>query len=56
MRYAGVFFPELCEKQRFNPHRAMIELLSSGGSGAAAGPMSSESSNYLAGAPAPVFF
>ncbi|XP_047314011.1 uncharacterized protein LOC124917698 [Impatiens glandulifera] len=25
----GVFLPELCEKQRTNPHRAMLELLSS---------------------------
>ncbi|KAI3819062.1 hypothetical protein L1987_12884 [Smallanthus sonchifolius] len=44
----GVFLPDLCEKQRSNPHRAMIELLSSG---AAAGPAASEN---LAGAPAPV--
>ncbi|XP_042021177.1 uncharacterized protein LOC121768705 [Salvia splendens] len=27
----GVFLPALCEKQRSNPHRAMLELLSSGG-------------------------
>lgn len=39
--------PDLCEKQRSNPHRAMIELLSSG---AAAGPVTSEN---LTGAPAP---
>ncbi|GKB42381.1 PAR1-like protein [Tanacetum coccineum] len=26
----GVYLPDLCEKQRTNPHRAMIELLSSG--------------------------
>ncbi|KAI3732326.1 hypothetical protein L1987_63530 [Smallanthus sonchifolius] len=44
----GVFLPDLCEKQRSNPRRAMIELLSSG---AAAGPAASEN---LAGAPAPV--
>ncbi|KAF5762610.1 hypothetical protein HanRHA438_Chr15g0682951 [Helianthus annuus] len=44
----GVFLPDLCEKQRSNPHRAMIELLSSG---AAAGPATSE--NLAAAAPAP---
>nr|GEX05769.1 hypothetical protein [Tanacetum cinerariifolium] len=44
----GVYLPDLCEKQRTNPHRAMIELLSSG---AAAGPVGSEN---LVGAPAPV--
>ncbi|KAH6798394.1 hypothetical protein C2S51_034878 [Perilla frutescens var. frutescens] len=27
----GVFLPLLCEKQKSNPHRAMLELLSSGG-------------------------
>ncbi|PWA36557.1 PAR1-like protein [Artemisia annua] len=43
----GVYLPDLCEKQRTNPHRAMIELLSSG---AAAGPVGSEN---LVGAPAP---
>ncbi|XP_068342149.1 uncharacterized protein [Pyrus communis] len=26
----GVFLPDLCDKQRSNPHRAMIALLSSG--------------------------
>ena len=39
--------PDLCEKQRTNPHRAMIELLSSG---AAAGPVGSE--NLVGAAPA----
>ncbi|OVA17719.1 PAR1 [Macleaya cordata] len=34
----GVFLPDLCEAQRTNPHRAMIELMSSGG---APGPISS---------------
>lgn len=28
---AGAFLPALCELQRTNPHRSMIELLSSGG-------------------------
>ncbi|KAI7726644.1 hypothetical protein M8C21_027009, partial [Ambrosia artemisiifolia] len=44
----GVFLPDLCDKQRSNPHRAMIELLSSG---AAAGPAAA--TENLAGAPAP---
>ncbi|KAK1437123.1 hypothetical protein QVD17_02908 [Tagetes erecta] len=44
----GVFLDDLCEKQRSNPRRAMIEFLSSG---AAAGPVASE--NLNAGAPAP---
>ncbi|XP_050380791.1 uncharacterized protein LOC126798019 isoform X2 [Argentina anserina] len=35
----GVFLPDLCERQRSNPHRAMIELMSSGD--AAPGPVSS---------------
>ncbi|KAI3677502.1 hypothetical protein L6452_36766 [Arctium lappa] len=43
----GVYLPELCEKQRSNPRRAMVELLSSG---VAAGPISSEN---IRGAPAP---
>ncbi|XP_073034264.1 uncharacterized protein [Primulina eburnea] len=47
----GVYLPALCEKQRSNPHRAMLELLSSSG-GAAPGPMMGE----LATAPAPVMF
>ncbi|XP_052174626.1 uncharacterized protein LOC127789711 [Diospyros lotus] len=33
----GVFLPDLCERQKTNPRRAMIELLSSG---AAPGPVS----------------
>nr|XP_043637240.1 uncharacterized protein LOC122608218 [Erigeron canadensis] len=49
----GVFLPDLCEKQRSNPHRAMIELLSSGA--VAAGPANSENLNNAAGAPAPAF-
>ncbi|OMO66523.1 PAR1 protein [Corchorus capsularis] len=36
----GVFLPDLCEAQRINPRRTMIELLSSGG--AAPGPVSNE--------------
>lgn len=45
-----MFLPALCEKQRVNPRRAMIELLSSGESGGAApGPMVAE---FVADAPA----
>ncbi|KAA0044137.1 hypothetical protein IC582_009573 [Cucumis melo] len=50
----GVFLPDLCEKQRTNPHRAMAELLSSG---IAAAPMSSAEINAVfpaAEAPAPM--
>ncbi|KAF8397364.1 hypothetical protein HHK36_016277 [Tetracentron sinense] len=46
----GVFLPDLCEAQRTNPRRAMVELLSSG---TAPGPISSESSAFNADAPAP---
>jgi hypothetical protein len=55
----GVYFPDLCEVQKFNPHRAMIELLSSGGGGGGfvAGPVSSEfPEHYSASAPAPSFY
>ncbi|XP_058109326.1 uncharacterized protein LOC131252674 [Magnolia sinica] len=45
----GVFLPDLCQVQRTNPHRAMVELLSSG---AAPGPVASESSSFFAAAPA----
>ncbi|XP_042510910.1 uncharacterized protein LOC122086238 [Macadamia integrifolia] len=48
----GVFLPDLCEGQRMNPHRAMMELLSSG---VAPGPIPGESSSpFFAAAPAPV--
>lgn len=50
LKCAGVFLPDLCEKQRTNPHRAMLEVLSSG---AAAGPVSSETSDVVGDAPAP---
>lgn len=48
----GVFLPDLCEKHRYNPHRAMVELLSSG---AAPGPNSANpsGSESLVGNPAP---
>ncbi|XP_030449928.1 uncharacterized protein LOC115672292 [Syzygium oleosum] len=46
----GVFLPDLCEVQRTNPHRAMIELLSSG---AAAGPTPSSSLDVMGASPAP---
>ncbi|KAK3031353.1 hypothetical protein RJ639_036061 [Escallonia herrerae] len=49
----GVFLPDLCQRQRTNPHRAMIELLSSGA--AAAGPASVGSSQYVSAAPAPAY-
>ncbi|KAK4796596.1 hypothetical protein SAY86_028922 [Trapa natans] len=45
----GVFLPDLCEMQRKNPHRAMLELLSSG---AASGPVSSTSETFEAASPA----
>ncbi|VVA25401.1 PREDICTED: PAR1 [Prunus dulcis] len=46
----GAFLPDLCNKQRTNPHRAMLQLLSSGE--AAPGPVSSKSpSGNLAFAP-----
>ncbi|KAJ7961323.1 PAR1 protein [Quillaja saponaria] len=49
----GVFLPYLCEKQRTNPHRAMLVLLSSGG--AAPGPVSSSSESLTAAlAPSPL--
>jgi len=41
--------PELCEKQKTNPRRAMVELVSSG---AAPGPVSDVSEDIVA-APAP---
>ncbi|KAI4324430.1 hypothetical protein MLD38_029922 [Melastoma candidum] len=47
----GVFLPDLCEAQRLNPHRAMVELMSNG---AAPGPVSTESLFFDASAaPAP---
>ncbi|GAB4833918.1 hypothetical protein Ancab_032165 [Ancistrocladus abbreviatus] len=45
----GVFLPDLCEKQRTNPRRAMVELMSSG---AAPGPNSDVTSSLAEGAPA----
>ncbi|KAJ1420091.1 hypothetical protein SESBI_14529 [Sesbania bispinosa] len=45
----GVFLPALCEKQKTNPRRAMVELVSSG---AAPGPVS-EVAEIIASAPAP---
>ncbi|XP_028770549.1 uncharacterized protein LOC114727930 [Neltuma alba] len=46
----GVYLPDLCEKQKTNPRRAMVELMSSG---AAPGPVSDVSSADLKAAPAP---
>ncbi|KAE9622207.1 hypothetical protein Lalb_Chr01g0022831 [Lupinus albus] len=45
----GVFLPDLCEKQRTNPRRAMFELVSSG---AAPGPVYDVSDN-IESAPSP---
>lgn len=45
----GVFLPDLCQKQRSSPHRAMLELLSNGG--AASGDAGSE--EFMADSPAP---
>ncbi|XP_039144341.1 uncharacterized protein LOC120281709 [Dioscorea cayenensis subsp. rotundata] len=42
----GVFLPDLCEAQRVNPHRAMVELLSSG---AAPGPVTSSEVGSIKG-------
>ncbi|KAK8540137.1 hypothetical protein V6N13_048781 [Hibiscus sabdariffa] len=48
----GVFLPDLCEAQRSNPRRNMVELIAS--SGAAPGPVSSQATASLAvQAPAP---
>ncbi|KAL9250272.1 hypothetical protein AKJ16_DCAP04610 [Drosera capensis] len=49
----GVFLPDLCEKQRSNPRRAMVELVSSG---AAPGPISVEKVFVDAPAAAPAAF
>ncbi|KAJ1419859.1 hypothetical protein SESBI_14838 [Sesbania bispinosa] len=47
----GVFLPDLCQKQRTNPRRAMVELMSSG---VAPGPVSDVSEDIKAAlAPAP---
>ncbi|XP_077238838.1 uncharacterized protein LOC143879983 [Tasmannia lanceolata] len=49
----GVFLPHLCEVQRSNPHRTMVELLSSG---VAPGPMAGgESSSFVASPPSESF-
>ena len=48
---AGVFLPDLCEAQRINPRRTMVELILS--SGAAPGPVSSEPESLVGEAPAP---
>lgn len=45
----GVLLADLCEAQRTDPRRTMIELLSSG---AAPGPVSSESGSLFGVAPA----
>ncbi|KAK4377627.1 hypothetical protein RND71_003923 [Anisodus tanguticus] len=38
----GVYLPDLCNKQRSSPHRAMIELLSSGAAMDASAPIASQ--------------
>ncbi|GFP86268.1 hypothetical protein PHJA_000770600 [Phtheirospermum japonicum] len=45
----GVYLPALCDKQKANPHRAMLELISSSGD-VASGPVSS--AELVADAPA----
>jgi hypothetical protein len=40
----GVYLPDLCEKHKTNPRRAMVELVSSG---AAFGPISSVSEDIV---------
>ncbi|KAJ6407797.1 hypothetical protein OIU84_011155 [Salix udensis] len=45
----GAFLPDLCEAARYNPHRSMIQLMSSG---AAPGPVAPETASLIA-APAP---
>ncbi|EEF34518.1 conserved hypothetical protein [Ricinus communis] len=45
----GAFLPDLCDASRTNPHRSMIQLMSSG---VAPGPITSEASAALVGAPA----
>ncbi|KAJ6968777.1 hypothetical protein D5086_029555 [Populus alba] len=45
----GAFLPDLCDAARYNPHRSMIQLMSSG---ATPEPAASESSS-IASAPAP---
>ncbi|KAL1330887.1 hypothetical protein HN51_048126 [Arachis hypogaea] len=47
----GVYLPELCEKHKTNPHRAMVELMSSGV--AAPGPVSNNLSEDISSASAP---
>ncbi|XWS55586.1 hypothetical protein CRYUN_Cryun09bG0013400 [Craigia yunnanensis] len=47
----GVFLPDLCDAQRTNPRRTMVELILS--SGAAPGPVSSEPGSLVVEAPAP---
>ncbi|KAM3288032.1 hypothetical protein CQW23_24279 [Capsicum baccatum] len=45
----GVYLPDLCNKQRTSPHRAMIELLSSGAAADAPAPFASQ--DIVVGAP-----
>ncbi|KAK8576747.1 hypothetical protein V6N13_015180 [Hibiscus sabdariffa] len=48
----GVFLPDLCNAQRSNPRRSMVELIAS--SGAAPGPVSSQATaSFTVQAPAP---
>ncbi|PKI43410.1 uncharacterized protein LOC116193232 [Punica granatum] len=49
----GVFLPDLCEAQRTNPHRAMLELLSSGAAPGAVSSAPSTSASVDAAAPSP---
>ncbi|KAF3573411.1 hypothetical protein F2Q69_00061803 [Brassica cretica] len=51
-RNLGAFLPDLCDAQRINPHRSMLEMLSSGAapgpSEPASGPVSDTSAPALA--------
>ncbi|KAG8504206.1 hypothetical protein CXB51_002619 [Gossypium anomalum] len=49
----GVFLPDLCNAQRSNPRRSMVELMLS--SGAAPGPVSSQATAVEAPAPSPMW-
>lgn len=47
----GVFLPDLCEKQKTNPHRAMLDLMNSG---SAFAPSSNDKAEEFFDSPAPL--
>ncbi|KAK1354628.1 MD-2-related lipid recognition domain-containing family protein [Heracleum sosnowskyi] len=47
----GVFLPDLCEKQKTNPHRAMLDLMNSG---SALAPSSNDEAEEFFDSPAPL--